>query len=389
MIKREIEKELLSLCREYPVITITGPRQSGKTTLARMVFPDYAYCNLEHPEIRKIATDDPKALFSTYKAPLIIDEIQRVPDLLSYIQVMVDANPAKGSYILTGSNQLSLNEAIVQSLAGRTALLTLLPLSINELRGAQIKMGRDELITTGFMPGVHSQMLNPFKSYRNYFQTYVERDLKQLIKVRELSHFEDFMRLLAGRTAQVLNLYSISNDLGVSSTTLKHWLSVLEASYIVMRIYPYFENFGKRVIKSPKLLFIETGLVSYLLGIESHVQVASHPLLGQLFENMVIMDAIKTRYNRGEDHNIFFYRDNNRNEVDMIIKSGRNLIPVEIKSAMTFNDELVKGIRFFQKVTPDCGKGYLIYSGDLQFSKEKIEIINFNNTAAIFNGDLK
>jgi len=384
MIKREIEKELITLSRQYPVITITGPRQAGKTTLVRMVFPNYNYCNLEHPEVREIAITDPKALFSIYKSPVIIDEIQRVPQLLSYIQVMVDAGSEKGSYVLTGSNQLSLNESVSQSLAGRTALLQLLPLSIKELIDAGIDYNRDVLMTSGFLPGVHNNKLNPYKAYRNYFQTYVERDLKQLIKVRELIHFENFMRLLAGRVAQVLNLHSISNDLGVSSTTLAQWLSVLEASFLVMRIYPYYDNFGKRVIKSPKLLFTEPGLVSYLLGIESSNQISSHPLLGQLFENMVIMDAVKTRLNRGVDHNLFFYRDNNRNEVDIIFKSGRSLIPIEIKSAMTYNDDLLKNIRFFQKTVPASKKGYLIYSGELSFTKGDIEIINFRNCYKIF-----
>jgi len=384
MIKREIQKELLSLARKYPVITLTGPRQAGKTTHVQMVFPDYSYCNLEHPEIRELARADPKSLLNNYRAPVIFDEIQRVPQLLSYIQVMVDSRPKKGSFILTGSNQLSLDEAISQSLAGRTALLRLLPLSIKELNDAGISYNRDKLITAGFLPGVHSNRLNPYKAYRNYFQTYVERDLKQLIRIKELVHFENFMRLLAGRTAQELNLHSISNDLGISSTTLAHWLSILEASFVVMRIYPYYENFGKRIIKSPKLLFTETGLVSYLLGIESHNQVHSHPLLGQMFENMVIMDAIKTRFNKGQDHNIFFYRDNNKNEVDVIFKSKKGLIPVEIKSAMTFHDDLLKGIRFFQRTAPAAGKGYLIYSGDLVFRKEKIEIVNFKNAGKIF-----
>jgi len=253
-----------------------------------------------------------------------------------------------------------------------------------KLTHAGISYNRDKLITAGFLPGVHSNRLNPYKAYRNYFQTYVERDLKQLIRIKELVHFENFMRLLAGRTAQELNLHSISNDLGISSTTLAQWLSILEASFVVMRIYPYYENFGKRIIKSPKLLFTETGLVSYLLGIESHNQVHSHPLLGQMFENMVIMDAIKTRFNKGEDHNIFFYRDNNKNEVDVIFKSKKGLIPVEIKSAMTFHDDLLKGIRFFQRTAPAAGKGYLIYSGDLVFRKEKIEIVNFKNASKIF-----
>jgi uncharacterized protein len=384
MIKREIQSELTSLSREYPVVTITGPRQAGKTTLAQSTFPGYSYINLEHPEIRNIAIADPNALFNIYKTPVIIDEIQRVPQLLSYIQVAVDAKPEKGNFILTGSHQLELNEAISQSLAGRTALLHLLPLSINELGNAGFKTGRDELISTGFLPGVYSNNLNPFKAYRNYFQTYVERDLKQLIRIRELLHFENFMRILAGRTAQVLNLHSISNDLGISSTTLAQWLSILEASFVVIRIFPYYENFGKRIIKSPKLFFTEIGLVSYLLGIESHEQVSTHPLLGHLFENMVVVDAIKTRLNRGEDHNIYFFRDNNNNEVDIIFKSKGSLIPAEIKSAVTFNDDLLKGVRYFQKSVPGIAKGYLIYSGDLSFRKGDIEIINFKEIHKIF-----
>lgn len=384
MINRDIQEELLVLSREYPVITITGPRQAGKTTLAKITFPSYNYCNLEHPEIRELARNDPNAFFSLYKAPLIIDEIQRVPQLLSYIQVIVDSNREKGSFILTGSHQLSLNEAITQSLAGRTALLRLLPLSINELASFGITIKRDELITRGFLPSVYIDNLDPFKAYRNYFQTYVERDLKQLIQVRELIHFENFMRLLAGRVGQVLNLHSISNDLGISSTTLAQWLSVLEASFLLIRIYPYYENFGKRIIKSPKIFFTETGLVSYLLGIDSPEQVATHPLLGQLFENMVVVDAIKSRLNKGKDHNIFFYRDNNQNEVDMIYKSKSSLIPIEIKSAMTYNDNLIKGVLFFQKIVPESKKGYLIYSGDLSFSKKEVEIVNFRDSYKIF-----
>ncbi len=384
MIKREIQEELIALSREYPVVTITGPRQSGKTTLVQTTFPEYSYCNLEHPEIRNIAVTDPNAIFNIYKTPVILDEIQRVPQLLSFIQVMVDANKKNGSFILTGSNQLSLNEAVSQSLAGRTALLKLLPLSINELASSGFKINRDILLSKGFLPGIYSNKLNAFKAYRNYFQTYVERDLKQLLRVRELNHFENFMRLLAGRVAQVLNLHSLSNDIGVSSTTLAQWLSVLESSFVIMRIYPYHENFGKRIIKSPKILFTEPGLVSYLLGIETADQAAVHPLIGHLFENMIIMDAIKTRLNKGTDHNIFFFRDNNQNEVDMIFMSSDGLIPIEIKSAMTYNENLLKGIRFFLKAVPFSKKGYLIYAGNLTFRNENIEIMNFRDNHKIF-----
>ena len=384
MIKREIQEELINLSNEYPVVTITGPRQSGKTTLVQTTFPEYSYCNLEHPEIRSIAASDPNAIFNIYKTPVILDEIQRVPQLLSFIQVMVDKNKKNGSFILTGSNQLSLNEAVSQSLAGRTALLKLLPLSINEIASSGFKINRDILLSKGFLPGIYSNKLNPYKAYRNYFQTYVERDLKQLLRVRELNHFENFMRLLAGRVSQVLNLNSLSNDVGVSSTTLAQWLSVLESSFIVMRIYPYYENFGKRIIKSPKILFTEPGLVSYLLGIETPDQVAVNPLIGHLFENMVIMDAIKTRLNKGRDHNIFFFRDNNQNEVDIIFKGSEGLIPIEIKSAMTYNEDLLRGIKFFHKAVPSSKKGYLIYAGDLTFENENFGIVNFRDSHKIF-----
>ncbi len=385
MVTREISSELLELTNSYPVVTITGPRQAGKTTLSRMSFPNFNYSNLEHPEIRHLAETDPNAFFKQFKKPVIIDEIQRVPQLLSYIQVIVDENRKPGSFILTGSHQLSLSAAISQSLAGRTALLKLLPFSIKELSSQHVNTERDTLLTTGFLPRIYDQKLSPFKAYRNYFQTYVERDLRQQIQVKNLVNFENFVKILAGRISQVLNLNSISNDLGVSSTTLSEWLSVLEASYIVFRLYPYYENFGKRVVKSPKIYFTEVGLASYLLGIETTGQMSRDPLLGHLFENMVVVEALKSRLNKGLDPNIYFYRDNNKNEVDLIFQEKRKLIPIEIKSAMTFNDKMLKNIRFFQKLnTGKNGKGYLVYAGNLPFQKDESEVLNFTETYRIF-----
>lgn len=383
LIQRDIQKELESLMSSYPVVTITGPRQSGKTTLARTTFPDYGYCNLEKPEIRRLAEGDPNAFFDRFRQPLIIDEIQRVPDLLSYIQVIVDDKKEKGAFLLTGSHQQSLNEAVSQSLAGRTALLRLLPLSINELVSAGIRSSRDELLLTGFMPGIYSNNLNPYKSNRNYFQTYVERDLRQLMQIKNLNNFENFVRMLAGRVGQVLNLHSISGDIGVSSTTLSEWLSVLEASFLIFRLYPYYENFGKRIIKSPKIYFTDVGLVCYLLGIENAGQVARDPLLGGIFENMVVMDLVKERLNRGLDPNFFYFRDNNQNEVDLVIKKHDKLVPVEIKAAMTYNENLLKGIKYFQRTTDQDQKGYLIYSGDLEFKSGLADIVNFINAGGL------
>ena len=383
-IKREIEKELLSLMEDYPVVTITGPRQSGKTTLAKTTFPGYNYCNLENPEIRQLAENDPNAFFTSFSQPLIIDEIQRVPQLLSFIQVIVDEKNKKGLFLLTGSHQQSLREAVSQSLAGRTALLRLLPFSIKELLSANIELNRDKLIYTGFLPGIYDNKLNPTKAYRNYFQTYVERDLRQLLQVKNLSNFENFIRLLAGRVGQILNLHALSGDLGVSATTLTHWLSVLEASFLVFRLQPYFENFGKRLVKSPKLYFTDVGLVCYLLGIETPEQVTRDPLIGGLFENMVVLEAVKTRLNKGLDPNLFYFRDNNKNEVDLIYKKQRMLTPIEIKSAMTFNENLLKGIAYFQRTSNQAQKGYLVYSGDLTFEKDNVHVINFKDVYKIF-----
>lgn len=384
MLQREIEKELLNLADQYPVVTIIGPRQAGKTTLAKSVFPDFNYVNLELPDNRRLAINDPKAFFNRYTNPLIIDEIQRAPELLSYIQVFVDEENKSGQYILTGSNQLQLNESITQSLAGRTALLKLLTFSISELNHANISLDRDEYISKGFLPRIYDKNLEHFKAYGNYLETYVERDLRQQINIRNLSHFETFLKLLAGRIGQVLNVHSLSNDIGVSSTTLSEWLSILEASFIVHRIFPYYKNFGKRVIKSPKIYFTEIGLATYLLGIQNSEQVSRDPLIGGLFENLVVNEALKMRYNIGMPANLYYFRDSHGNEIDLIFEEQRQLTPIEIKSAMSFNDDMVRGIKYFQKITDLTKKGYVVYSGDLEYSSEHYELRNFANIKDIF-----
>ena len=385
MIKRQIAEELTATASEFPVVTITGPRQSGKTTLARMHFPHYAYANLETPEIRALATTDPNAFFSQFPPPVIIDEIQRVPELLSTIQVRADHTQQRGQYILTGSHQPRLQATVAQSLAGRTALLRLLPLSISELEQTGITCTRDEFIYRGFMPRLYDENVDPTRLYRNYFQTYIERDIRQIINLKSLTDFENFMRLLAGRIGQILNLSSLANDAGVSSTTLKEWLSVLEASYIVFRLPPYFENFGKRVIKSPKIYFTDVGLVSYLLGIESPEVTARDPLIGQLFENMVIIEALKSRLNAGKEPELYFYRDNSGNEVDLLFRKNRQIIPIEIKSAMTFNPDFAKGIAHFQKITSSKQKGHIIYAGELTPNLECASVLNFTHTNTLFH----
>jgi len=385
MIKRELQSVIQGFAKTYPVVTITGPRQSGKTTLAKMAFPSYTYCNLEHPENRLLAENDPKSFFKLFPSPLIIDEVQRVPEILSYIQVMVDEQKNNGAFILTGSHQLTLNASISQSLAGRTALVTLLPFSLNELGAIHKNFDRDELLLKGFMPRIYDQNQEPTALYRNYLHTYVERDVRQLIQLKDLTRFENFIRLLAGRTGQVVNVASLASDTGVSSPTISNWLSVLEASYIIYRLQPYYQNLGKRIIKSPKLYFVDVGLASYLLGIESLKQIARDPLLGGLFENMVVMEAVKTRYNAGKDANLYFFRDNHKNEVDLLFKSGQKLVPIEIKASRTYNTDFHKGISHFFKIKGADTNGHIIYAGEKTMNINNIQIHHFKDSRKIFS----
>ncbi|MCE5293067.1 MAG: ATP-binding protein [Chlamydiales bacterium] len=310
----------------------------------------------------------------------IVDEIQRVPSLLSYIQTIVDAKESKGFFILTGSHQLELNQAITQSLAGRTALLTLLPLSLDELARADIEFSLNEVLLKGGYPRIYKDNLDPTKAYRNYFQTYVERDLRQIITVKDLSQFERFVRICAGRVGQIVNMQDIGGEIGISSHTVKEWLSILEASFIVFRLQPYFENFGKRIIKSPKLYFTDVGLATYLLGIENEVQLDRDPARGHLFENLVVLELLKWRYNEGLDPNLYYYRDSQKIEVDVIYKKGNQLIPVEIKSSKTFNLEFVDKVRFFQKLVGDrAPEGYVIYAGNQEQQIHALKLINYKH----------
>lgn len=382
MIKRDINQELIALTKQYKVVTITGPRQAGKTTLTRLTFPKHRYVSLEDPDLRSLAETDPRAFLKLNSGPIILDEIQRVPSLLSYIQTIVDQNKEKGQFILTGSHQLELNQAISQSLAGRTALLTLYPLSIAELCDSGPEQDADEYLHKGFLPAVHAEGLDPTRYYRNYFQTYVERDVRQMLQVKDMMQFEKFIRLCAGRIGQVFVASNLANEVGVSSHTVNHWLSILEASYLVYRLAPFYENIGKRLIKSPKLYFTDVGLAVYLLGIENTAQIARDPLRGNLFENMVLMELVKARTNRGLDPRLFFYRDSNDNEVDALFQDGRMYRPIEIKSAMTFQGEFTKGIDVFNKAySQGASKGYVIYGGDLSPDLDKATVLNFRQAA--------
>lgn len=371
---------LLAAAKEYPVVTLTGPRQAGKTTLVRKVFPNHLYCNLENPETRRLASEDPKQFFSLNNGPIILDEIQRVPELLSWIQVKVDEANEKGSFILTGSHQLQLHDAVAQSLAGRTSLLRLLPLSIRELEQSGVVIDKNTLLFKGCLPRIYDDVLEPASAYGNYFRTYVERDVRQLMEVRNQQLFEAFMRLLAGRVGQILNLSALSNDVGVSATTLKHWLSILEASFVVFRLFPYYRNFGKRLVKSPKIYFTETGLASWLLGIESANEAARDPLHGNLFENLIVSEALKARLNSGREPRLYFWQDSHRNEVDLVYEKQRKLIPIEIKSAMTWSRELAQNISKFQQAVSDSETGYLLYAGDQYPENQAYCVRHFKET---------
>ncbi len=383
MIQRTIQVQLKKLAAMYPVVTITGPRQSGKTTLAQMTFPDYRYVSLENFDVRQMAEADPKGFLKSYAAPIILDEIQRVPALLSYIQTIVDENKSSGQYILTGSHQPQLGQGVSQSLAGRTGILQLLPLSISELASAGIVLSRDQYITQGFMPRLYDTSLDAKNLYRDYFSTYVEKDVRMMLNIKNLSAFETFVKLLAGRVGQLVNLSSLANDVGISAPTLKEWLSVLEASFIVFQLPCYFENFGKRLVKSKKLYFTEVGLAAWMLGIETPEQVARDPLFGGLFENMVVMEALKSRFNAGEMPNLYFLRDSQGLEADLLLRKSHNeLIPIEIKGGMTWNKDFCRNLLKLRKLSDKFVSGYVIYSGDLTPEIDGIKYLNFKETAS-------
>ena len=383
MIERNLEKVLLKRSTEYPVVTLTGPRQSGKTTLVRKLFSDHTYVNLEDTEARLLAQRDPKGFFSRYPAPVIVDEFQRVPELASTIMVNVDANrKKKGQYILTGSHQPLLQQAVSQTLAGRTALLRLLPFSINELRHVpRQKTDVDALILQGGMPEVCTEHLEPHAYYRNYFQTYIERDVRQLMEIRNLPAFERFMVLLAGRVGQLVNLSGLSTEVGVSHTTLSGWLSLLEASFVVFRLQPFFSNISKRVVRSPKLYFTETGLAAYLLGLENEKQVIRDPLRGQLFENLIVTELLKARVNKDADPQLYFLRTEKGFEIDIIHRQGSELIPIEIKSSMSYHPDFVRNLKTFCETEKQARNPLLIYAGDSYPSFAGVRCLNYLETS--------
>lgn len=367
MIERNIAPVLLQLATQYPVITLTGPRQSGKTTLTRRLFSDKPYVTLEDPDTRRFATEDPRGFLMQFAQGAILDEIQRAPELTSYLQGMVDADPKPGRFVLTGSHQFELMSQVSQSLAGRTAVLRLLPFTLAEvhrLRGGMASPDLAQTLLTGFYPRIHDQSLDPSQALADYFATYVQRDLRQLAAVQDLQRFERFVRLCAGRTGQLLNLSSLGNDAGVTHSTARAWIDLLQSSYIVHLLPPWFANTGKRLIKASKLYFHDVGLACWLLGLRSAEQVARDPLWGSLFENFVIMEAMKDRLNAGATAEMYFYRDSEGNEVDLLIPVGTQMHAIEIKAGATINPDYFKGLKTFAAHQPAVfASGCVVFGG--------------------------
>ena len=386
MIERAISEKIKKSTVQVPVVTVLGPRQAGKTTLVKALFPEYTYVNLEDKATRELAENDYIGFFSKYSEPMIIDEIQRVPDLLSSIQVKVDDDRRKnGRFIITGSHQPRLREAVAQSLAGRTTIHTLLPLSFEEIKGTGNKDDLDESIIRGFMPELYLENVRePYVYYRDYLDTYVEKDLRQMIAVKDLNAFLRFITLLAGRVGQVVNLSGMSGEVGVSSTTLGEWLSVLEDSYVVFKLQPYFSNISKRIVKSPKVYFVEPGLAAYLLGIETARQASRDPLRGNLFENIVVLEAMKARLNDNKEPNLFYMRTEKGVEIDLILKKEGQLFPYEIKSSMTPNNEFAGNMKLFCKSESNAEEMCVIYCGEPYESYQNCRYVNYKDAAELF-----
>jgi predicted AAA+ superfamily ATPase len=383
MIAREVAAKVREYATQYPVVTITGPRQSGKTTLCRMLFPNRPYVSLEAPEERAFALQDPRGFLERFQAGAVIDEVQRAPELLSYIQVYSDKRQKTGLYILTGSQNLLLLDKIAQSLAGRTALVTLLPFSMREAYGKRPPATLEELLYTGFYPRIFDRKLNPSEASSFYVSTYVERDLRQVLNVRDLAQFEVFLKLCAGRTGQLLNLSSLGNDAGISHNTARQWLSILEASYVVKLLQPYYRNLGKRLVKAPKLYFLDTGVAAFLLSIAEKAQLESHPLKGALFESFVVSELLKRRFNRGQNDNLYFFRDSKGLEVDVVLDFGQAIEQVEIKSGKTLNQEFFTPLRKLAGLHGGVRESYLIYGGGESFRRESVRVVGWRAVARL------
>lgn len=376
MIYRDLQSKLIELSGKFPVVTLTGPRQSGKSTLLRETFPDYRYVSLENPAERLLAESDPMGFLATYPDRTIIDEVQRVPELFSYIQTHVDLQNRDGMYLLAGSHNFLLMQAVGQSLAGRAAILRLLPFSHGEMsRGGILPSSVEQEIFAGGYPRIYDKDIDPVFYYQSYVQTYLERDVRLIKNIGNLNLFVKFVKLCAGRIGQMLNLSSLANECGIAVSTANEWLSVLEASYICYRLAPDFNNFNKRLVKTPKLYFYDTGLACSLLNITSSRQVSSHFLRGGLFENLVINEVVKREYNQALQPDITFWRDSTGNEIDLIVyKEDRRAY--EIKSGQTFSQDYFKGLIKWSALSGNAAnRNFVIYNGAQKYTTAHGEVV--------------
>lgn len=366
MYPRQARQTLERLARGFPVLALTGPRQSGKTTLARATFPDKPYVSLENPDERDFAEQDPKRFLARFPEGAILDEVQRCPELLSWLQGIVDERQVMGQFVLTGSAQFDLIASMSQSLAGRIGRVELLPLSLIEMKeGGCLPSTLDRVLLNGSYPAIYQRKVDANDWFPNYVATYLERDVRQIIAVRDLSQFQRFVRMCAARSGQLLNLAALGADCGISAVTAREWLSVLEASYLVTRLPPYFQNFGKRLVKSPKLYFLDVGLMAWLLGIRDEASMSTHAARGALFETWIVSELIKQRFNAGQPADLYFWRDSAGHEIDLVFETPYGLQAVEIKSGSTFAADWVDVLKKWQKFTGDTPtmKPILIYGG--------------------------
>ena len=376
-IPRAARAALDGLIREYPILGVTGPRQSGKTTLVRAAFPDKPYVSLEDLDTRELASEDPRRFLRRYPDGAILDEVQRVPSLFSYLQTRVDEDGRVGLFVLTGSSQFDVLAGVSQSLAGRIALVPLLPFSLSELQAVEREPDSLEaLFYSGLYPPIHDRQLDPGDWYGNYIGTYVERDVRNLLNVRDLSLFQRFLRFCAARTGQLANASLLANDVGVNHNTITAWLSVLEASYIIHFLRPHHRNFEKRLVKTPKLYFHDVGLAAWLLGIQSAAALEAHPMRGALFETWAVSELLKGRYNLGKPSNLFFWKDRSGREVDVLIDTGKKLIAVEMKLAQTIASDFFRGLDSWARISGDASaKPWLVYGGTQRQSRAQAEVL--------------
>tara|TARA_R110002050_G_scaffold245367_1_gene382967 strand:+ start:35813 stop:36985 length:1173 start_codon:yes stop_codon:yes gene_type:complete len=385
MISRNIKGKLIEISSYFPVVTVTGPRQSGKTTLIKDAFPNLPYELLESPDKKALVMADPRAFLDKFPNGAILDEVQNIPELFSYLQGIVDDNP-EIKFILSGSQNFLLLEKITQTLAGRTGVMKLLPLSLVELSNTSFyPKNVFEFIFKGGYPRLYNQKIPTEVFYSSYIQTYVERDVRTITNIGDLNTFQTFLSLCAGRVGQILNVDSLASDTGVTFNTAKKWLSILETSYIIRLLYPHHKNFNKRLIKSPKLYFLDTGLVSYLLRIKNTKQLENHFMRGALFENFVINELMKHRYNSAQRDDLYYWRDKHGKEIDCIIDRGEKLIPIEIKSGKTYTKDFFKGLNYWNKLSgQDPSESYVVYGGDLNEKLPQGNLISWDNLESLF-----